>query len=328
MRQLFSRLFCPRFLLVSLFLTAATLCAPAVRADETVRRMQEELRKRNLYYGDIDGQRSRSLLGALRRYQERKGFPATGEPDEITLRSLNIEPPTASSAEEENSTLVSNSHSWPTGTVLKSDRARRSAASSSAEDNANDKDLFSNSVTNFSIQDGGSPPAGSPADEPTGAPSISPPPASATVVRPPATRPPRPAVQKPLSIDAARRFINDYLRASETNRVGNEAKFYADRVNYFDQGMVGRAFIVRDVQRYYRRWPRRHFELLEPLVLAPGPHEEESTVRFLVRFRYDGKDGRGQPVHVEGKTDNIFILQGTEPDDLRIVAMRERRMRS
>ena len=38
------------------------------RADETVRQVQEELRKRNLYFGNIDGQTSPVLVDALKRY--------------------------------------------------------------------------------------------------------------------------------------------------------------------------------------------------------------------------------------------------------------------
>ena len=135
-------------------------------------------------------------------------------------------------------------------------------------------------------------------------------------------------MSKGLSLGDARQFIEDYLHAGETNQLEDEIKFYADQVNYFNQGTVDRAFIRRDVKGYYRRWPRRHFELLEPFVIAPGPHEDESTVRFPLRFRYDGTDRRGQPVKVEGKTDNVFILQGSRPGELHIVAMREQRLRS
>ena len=60
------------------------------RADETVRQIQEELRKRNLYFGNIDGQNSPVLTDALKRYQTRKGFPITGKVDKDTARSLHI----------------------------------------------------------------------------------------------------------------------------------------------------------------------------------------------------------------------------------------------
>ncbi|MDQ6655278.1 MAG: peptidoglycan-binding protein [Verrucomicrobiota bacterium] len=62
----------------------------SVRADEALRQVQEELRKRNLFYGDIDGRESSALTAALKAYQQRKGFPQTGEADATTLRSMSI----------------------------------------------------------------------------------------------------------------------------------------------------------------------------------------------------------------------------------------------
>src|SRR3954453_19320173 len=80
----------PRLLTISVAvgLSLSTLA----RADETVRQIQEELRKRNLYFGNIDGQNSPVLGDALKRYQTRKGFPITGQVDKDTARSLHISP--------------------------------------------------------------------------------------------------------------------------------------------------------------------------------------------------------------------------------------------
>jgi peptidoglycan hydrolase-like protein with peptidoglycan-binding domain len=70
----------------------------ALRADETVRQVQEELRKRNLYFGNIDGQSSPVLIDALKRYQTRKGFAVTGKVDPDTATSLHIQPQVAAAA--------------------------------------------------------------------------------------------------------------------------------------------------------------------------------------------------------------------------------------
>lgn len=63
----------------------------AVQADEATRHVQEELRKRNLYFGDIDGQSTPELIGALKRYQKRKGFEVTGAVDGDTAASLHVQ---------------------------------------------------------------------------------------------------------------------------------------------------------------------------------------------------------------------------------------------
>ncbi|HSP44716.1 MAG TPA: peptidoglycan-binding domain-containing protein [Chthoniobacterales bacterium] len=95
-------------------LCCVLLSIPAVvRADETIRQVQEELRKRNLYFGNIDGRTSPVVTDALKRYQTRKGFPVTGKLDEDTATSLHIQTAT-----------VGATASLPDVPVLKSDTAR------------------------------------------------------------------------------------------------------------------------------------------------------------------------------------------------------------
>ncbi|HSV63691.1 MAG TPA: peptidoglycan-binding domain-containing protein [Chthoniobacterales bacterium] len=81
------------------------------RADETVRQVQEELRKRNLYFGNIDGQDSAVLTDALKHYQARKGFAVTGRVDADTATSLHVQ------------TTVAAAAPLPDMPVLKSDEA-------------------------------------------------------------------------------------------------------------------------------------------------------------------------------------------------------------
>ena len=102
----------------SITLVALLGCALIPRwsgADEQVRQVQEELRRRNLYFGEVDGRNTEEIHEAMRRYQQRKGFPATGAFEQETLRSLGIqmEPPAAGTTEP-----------LPDVPVLKSDSAR------------------------------------------------------------------------------------------------------------------------------------------------------------------------------------------------------------
>lgn len=84
------------------------------RADEQTRQVQEELRKRHLFFRDIDGQPSLEYAIALKRYQARQGFPVSGVADEMTLYSLGIGVSTASAAR---------TSELPNVPVLKSDAA-------------------------------------------------------------------------------------------------------------------------------------------------------------------------------------------------------------
>src|SRR5438045_8863672 len=79
----------PRFLTIMLLVVLPI--SDVARADETVRQVQEELRKRNLYFGNIDGQSSPVFVDALKRYQARKGFTVTGKVDRDTATSLHVE---------------------------------------------------------------------------------------------------------------------------------------------------------------------------------------------------------------------------------------------
>jgi peptidoglycan hydrolase-like protein with peptidoglycan-binding domain len=97
--------------LTSLLLLSLPLLSLA-RADETVRQVQEELRKRNLYFGNIDGQNNAVLTAALKRYQARKGFNVTGKVDRDTATSLHIQ-----------TSSVASTESLPDVPVLKSDTA-------------------------------------------------------------------------------------------------------------------------------------------------------------------------------------------------------------
>ena len=90
------------------------LIATSVFADDQIRDVQEELRKRNMYFGDVDGKMTPELVSALTRYQTRKGFAVTGEIDPTTAASLNVQMATP---------VAANKSSWPDMPVLKSDAA-------------------------------------------------------------------------------------------------------------------------------------------------------------------------------------------------------------
>jgi hypothetical protein len=83
----------PKSVLLFLFFVVAS--ASIARADEQTRQVQEELRKRHLFFRDIDGRPTLEYAIALKRYQARQGFPVSGVADEMTLYSLGIGEPAA-----------------------------------------------------------------------------------------------------------------------------------------------------------------------------------------------------------------------------------------
>ena len=291
------------FRLIRCLLTGLLLVVsgtPPVRADEIMRSVQEELRKRNLYFGEVDGLLSPQVAAALRRYQQRKGFQATGEADAVTLRSLSlplpssiaavptISPPAHLEAAPAATTLLpvalASSTPWPDLPVLHSDEARVNPTPSDGEV----------AVAN---------------PDPT--PKPKPPPASATAQRWP-------------SQEVVRGFVEAFLAKGESNTPGAQGDYFADHVDYFDEGVVDQRFINKDTDKYNSRWPNRHFTLDSPLTVEGPP--DGSPDKFVVNFRC--KFNVRKPGHdVKGAADESYTLQRTGPESLRIVAIKEERVR-
>ena len=79
-----------------------TLCAISlVRADQTIRSLQQTLKSQGLYYGAVTGDKSAETTAAIRRYQIRNGLQVTGEINEETLRSVNPSSNSVASASQQ-----------------------------------------------------------------------------------------------------------------------------------------------------------------------------------------------------------------------------------
>ena len=277
-----------------------TFARPA-RADDLVRQIQEELRKRNIYFGDVDGALTPPTIAALRRYQQRKGFPTTGEPDPVTLHSLMIPvpptlaataPPGPSPAESVSTPGPLKAASpWPEITVLRSDEAR--------------------------------PPDAAHEDDRVGPDTTATPPAPEQLPTPP-PHAPAAATKQRLTAEDVRAFVERYLQAGQTNDPPGELAFFGDRVEYFDDGLKDRHYIEQDITRYDHRWPERHFTMLEPFSVSPAPGSEEEKTVVTFRLQFANKNSK---YAVQGKTDNTWTIVGTRPEELRIVAIKEQRVR-
>jgi peptidoglycan hydrolase-like protein with peptidoglycan-binding domain len=275
--------------------------ASFLRADEMIRRVQEELRKRNVYFGEIDGRQSEELGRALRRYQERKGLPVSGESCVDTLSALNLGGRSALAPAAADSGAA---QAWPDVPVLKSDVPRLVKE----EDRK-----FLESLDAIA----------EPPDEPA-----LPPPSPAAGAEP-GTRPvpggatapsPASASASELAPEKLQAFVRDYLKVCEGNMVKEETQYYADRVDYFDHGSVDRRFIERDVAAFYKRWPKRKYDLIGFDVVQSDP--DKALVRFRIGFAYHNTRHR-----VAGQTDNFFTVQKVD-GRLAFIAMKEKRIRN
>ena len=230
----------------------------SARADEETRQVQEELRKRHLFFRDIDGRPSPEYAMALKRYQQRQGFAQTGVADEMTLYSLGIgeAAPPAEGAQD-----------LPDVPVLKSDAAT------------------------------------------------------------PETRPqPAPVPTKAQNAgDVAkaeiRNFLRRYFDACQSRNPDDELAFYADRVEYFDHGVVDKPYIRNELAVYDQRWPSRKYTIGDSLRIV---HSGNNTIaKIRVNFQVANSEHQR---NASGRTDNTFNL-ARRGDSLEIVSIKEARVR-
>jgi peptidoglycan hydrolase-like protein with peptidoglycan-binding domain len=288
-----------RFLLCVAFLTFIHQSS----ADDQVRSVQEELRRRNLYFGDIDGRRSGELSEAVKRYQQRKGFSATGDDDRQTLRSLGLLP--RAPGEPPPKELE-----WPEEPVLKSDARINVAAIAeeiAAETGISPASVAPKSAASNQASSGkrGRAKRGTAAGAPSHAAAN--PRFSAAVLR--------------AEPEQVRRLIRDYVRAVSGNDVRDELRFYADQVVYFENGDIDRRIIERSLRDYYKRWPKRKYSVADEPVFRFD--RGNGQILVVVPLRFTLKNG-GKAVR--GITLNEFIVNAATSDP-RIVSIRERRLR-
>ena len=191
------------------------------RADDITRSVQEALRTRKLYYGEVDGIRGSETTEAVRRFQEKKGFDPTGTLDVMTLRALGLLPQVGL-------------HS------LGSER-----------------------------------------------------------------------------VEQSRDFVDRYLHACQSDSLDAELMFYADRVDYMDDGVQRKADLKTEFASYRQSWPDRRFKLIH-CVASPSPsNPDEMIVTFRYRF-----DVRGDGQERNGMEDLNIVIRSIS-GELKIVSIRE-----
>jgi len=115
-----------------------------------------------------------------------------------------------------------------------------------------------------------------------------------------------------------RDYVSAFVLAGLDPHVPAEVNFFADRVQYYDQGVINREKVREDLQRYAARWPERRFWLAGDITVEP---QNGNRVRVTFPLRYELRKGAK---HSSGKVDKILVLEPAG-DDLQIVAVSERK---
>jgi hypothetical protein len=282
----------------------ASICADDYRSvdlqegwgPDNVRAVQEKLRDSGLYFGEIDGAYSSELAAAIGRYQIRNGLPITGQLDVETGKALGVKPAVTSSRPNDQTRT---SATW--------ERLRKS-----------DNQFPGKTVWRA--------PSPSAKGITTGTPPRSTPAATAAIAsdnEKPVSAPPATAATSPapdFSTERLRDYVGAFVLAGLDPQVGAEAAFFADRVQYYDEGMKDREKIREDLKRYDARWPQRQFRLTGGINVEP---QTDNRVRVTFPLKYELRNGGKQ---ASGKINKTLVLE-SNGDDLQIIAVNERKIK-
>jgi peptidoglycan hydrolase-like protein with peptidoglycan-binding domain len=279
-----------------------------VSADETnnVRAVQQKLRDGGFYFGEIDGAYSSQLSAALTRYQIRNGLPITGQLDVDTSKALGAKPAVTTTPAES----AQSSEAWR--------RLRKGEQQTLATTNAQERSSPGPDQSKPAVASRQSSPAATAATiqsetQPVGSPLQE----NATASQAPAATTNSSSTLN-IGMDRLRDYVGAFVLAGLDPHVGAEADFFADHVQYYDQGVISREKIREDLQRYAARWPERRFWLAGDITVEP---QDGDRVRVTFPLRYELRNGAK---HSSGKIDKTLMLEPAG-DDLEIVEVNERK---
>ena len=284
--------------------------AGSVYADDNVRAVEEKLRDGGFYSGEIDGAYSSELAAGLARYQMRKGLAVTGQLDVDTSNALDAKPAvtTGTDAPEQSS------ETWRR--LRRHDRQKTSTNVRQTPSTRTDRS--EPEVEPAQTNPVATPMASEPVTQPADSPSLAAPiaPGTKLVSAPPAPASNTGSSGDEISTERLRDYVGAFVLAGVDPHAGSEADFFADRVRYYDQGVIGREQIRNDVQAYAARWPERRFWFAGNFTIEP---QRGKRVRVTFPLRYELRNGVTQS---SGTINKTLVLEPVG-DDLQIVAVSE-----
>lgn len=101
---------------------------------------------------------------------------------------------------------------------------------------------------------------------------------------------------KSSSIEAAQKSISSYDILSEDEvitfiekwtyleNLDERMSFYADKVDYYDSGLVDKTFIRKRGISFYKEFPYRKYKLISSIKVTPGNSDNEKTAKYTEHF--------------------------------------------
>ena len=126
------------------------------------------------------------------------------------------------------------------------------------------------------------------------------------------TRDPDPVTKEEISA-----FVRRLLYLNGRKDLAAVAPFYADKVDYYDRGIVSRDKVLQDLKYYFRNWAEIDTRLDGDVVMA-GFEPEVRIVKFICSFAV-----KNEKKSITGKTENIWTIQRIN-GELRLIDVKQK----
>ena len=112
-------------------------------------------------------------------------------------------------------------------------------------------------------------------------------------------------------------FVRRLLYLNGRKNLQAVAPFYADKVDYYDRGIVSRDKVLQDMRYYFRNWVEIDTRLDGDIVMA-GFEPEVRIVKFISSFSV-----KNEKKSITGKTENVWKLQRIN-GELRLIDVKQK----
>jgi DnaJ-domain-containing protein 1 len=79
-------------------------------------------------------------------------------------------------------------------------------------------------------------------------------------------------------------FLEKHLRATEKAESDIVLSHYADKVDYYSAGVVGKDYIKKDKEYFYKRWPKMKYTIVSEVKTVETAFEDEKIAQFTYDF--------------------------------------------
>lgn len=120
----------------------------------------------------------------------------------------------------------------------------------------------------------------------------------------------------PATMMQVRNFLDDFVDADKTPE--QQTAFFAEQVEYYERGIVGKTVILRDVERFVRHWPVRNYRVAEIDYIRRDANSDRVFVSYTIEF-----DVANRSKSISGRANYGALITGLG-DTPKIESIKER----